>query len=194
VVSVILITGFKPFSIFKRNPSGEIAELIDGSYFRGKEVIGRSFEMSRKAVIEEYIPELEKKYDPILNLSVSPGLNAVSLEKIAINWSEIHTDEELVPPSSGFIVNDAPDGIFSRIPLMDILESLRSSRIPSRISYSAGAGIGNMISFYSLFLTRSKAGLIQFPVDISDALDGKYPSMGIDLMIKSVEIAIQKTI
>ncbi|MCL4450792.1 MAG: pyroglutamyl-peptidase I [Candidatus Thermoplasmatota archaeon] len=194
MVPIILITGFKPYSVFKRNPSGEIAELLNGSYFKGMEVVGLSLDVKHSVIEEGFKKELEKGYDIIISTGLSPGRNVIGIEKIAVNWQGDCRDEEGSTPKPGKIIEEAPDGIFSRLPVEDIVHSLRSSKIPSEISFTAGTFLCNKIFFYSLYYSSAKAGFIHFPVDSESSVDGRYPTMAIDFMIKSVEIAIQKTI
>lgn len=194
MVSIILVTGFRPYSRFKKNPSGEIAELLDGSYFKGREVTGMALEVKHSAIETDYLRELKKGYEIIINTGLSPGRNAIGLEKIAVNWQGEMKDEDGVSRKPGKIVSKAPDGIFSRLPIENILHSLRSAKIPSEVSYSAGTFVCNKIFFYSLYNSSAKAGFIHFPLESESSIDGKYPTMVIDNMIKSVEIAIQQTI
>ena len=192
MVRIILVTGFKPYSGFKRNPSGEIAELLDGSYFRGREVKGISLEVKHSVIEVDYLKELKKGYEAIINTGLAPGSNAVRLEKIAINWQGNTKDEDGESKEPGNILDKAPDGLFSRLPVEKIVHSLRSAKIPSEVSYSAGTFICNKIFFYSLHYTKARAGFIHFPLESESSIDGKYPTMSIDSMIKSVEIAIQQ--
>ncbi|MEM0135163.1 MAG: hypothetical protein QXU18_08075 [Thermoplasmatales archaeon] len=194
MVPIILITGFKPYSVFKRNPSGEIADLLNGSYFNGREVVGLTLEVKHSELEKKFLQELEKGYDIIISSGLSPGRNAISIEKIAVNWQEDIKDEGGESRGGGKILKVAPDGIFSRLPVEAIFHSLRSAKIPSVISYSAGTFLCNKIFFLSLYYSKAKAGFIHFPLDSDSSLDGKYPTMTIDNMIKSMEIAIQKTI
>ncbi|MGC8562041.1 MAG: hypothetical protein ACP5UZ_05610 [Thermoplasmata archaeon] len=194
MVPIILVTGFKPYSIFKRNPSGEIAELLNGSYFKGIEVVGLALEVKHSEIEKRFRQELERGYDIIINTGLSPGRSVIGIEKIAVNWQGDSKDEEGKLSKPGRIIEEAPDGMFSRLPVEDILHSLRSSKIPSEISFSAGTFLCNKIFFYSLYYSSARAGFIHFPVDSESSLDGKYPTMIIDFMIKSVEMAIQKTI
>jgi pyroglutamyl-peptidase len=194
VVLIILVTGFRPYSVFKRNPSGEIAELLDGSYFSGNEVVGLSLEVKHSYLRKQYLQQIKKGYDVIINTCLSPGRNAITIEKMAINWQDDIRDEEGIAPRVGKIVEDGPDCLPSRIPAEGILEALRSNKIPSEISFTAGAFVCNKILYYSLYFTKSRAGLIHFPLETESSLDGRYPTMNIDHMIRSVEIAIQKTI
>jgi len=194
VVSIILVTGFRPYSVFKRNPSGEIAELLDGSYFRGNEVVGISLEFKHSYLRKQYMQQIKKGYDIIINTCLSPGRNAIAIERMALNWQNDTIDEEGIAPKEGKIVEDGPDCLPSRIPVGEIVQTLRSSKIPSEISPTGGTFICNKVLYYSLYFTKSKAGLIHFPLDTEGSLNGRYPTMNIDLMIRSVEIAIQKTI
>ena len=103
-------------------------------------------------------------------------------------------DEDGLSARVGRIVKDAPDGLFSRLQTDEILHSLRSAKIPSELSFSAGTFVCNKIFYYSLYYTKAKAGFIHFPLDSESSLDGRYPTMSIDNMIKSIEMVIQKTI
>lgn len=194
MVSVILLTGFKPYSTFKRNSSGEIAELLDGSYFKGKEVKGISLDVKHSSIRRIYSEELKKRYDLIVNTGLTPGKNVVSLEKIAINWQDDSKDEEGISPKTGKIVPDGPDGLFARIPVEEVVHKLRSAKIPSQVSFSPGISLCNKIFYYSLYYSKAKSGFINFPLEDGSSLDGKYPTMVIDKMIRAVELSIQKMI
>jgi pyroglutamyl-peptidase len=194
VVPIILVTGFKQYSNFKRNPSGEIAELLDGSYFRGKEVVGMALEAKHSVLEKEYLREVKKGYEVIVNTGLSPGRRVIGVEKVAVNWQSDEKDEDGVSSKAGSILREGPDGLFSRLPVEDILHSLRSAKIPSEISFSAGIFLSNKIFFLSLYYSKGKAGFVNFPAEAESSLDGKYPTMNIESMIKSLEITIQKTI
>lgn len=154
-----------------------------------------NLKMTRKEIYSSYLNEIMKEYDCIINTSIFPGRTSVSLEKIAVNWSEDSVDGEYGVLGNGRkIAEKGPDTILSRIPLEEILHSLRSIKIPSQISLSAGTSFQNEIFYLSLYHSKSKAGLINFPLETSSALQGEYPSMTIDLMIRSVEAVIQKII
>ncbi len=194
MVSIILVTGYKPYSKFKRNSSGEIAELLDGSYFKGREVVGIAYDFKHSEIEKRYLQELKKGYEIIINTGMSPGSSSIGIGKVAINWQDPMKDEDGTSATQGRIVDKAPDGMFSRLPVAQILQAFRSSKLPSHVSYGASTSLNNKTFFYSLYFSKAKAGLIQFPIDSESSLDGKYPTMLIDNMIKSVEIAIQKTI
>lgn len=188
------MTGFKPYSVFKRNPSGEIAQLLDGSYFKGNEVVGLSLDVSHSYLRTQYPEVLKNGYDVIINTSLSPGNSSIDIVRVAVNWQDEISDVDGVSPKSGKIVSRGPEGIISRLPIDDIIHALRSARIPSKISLDSGSFISNKIFYYSLYLTKVRTGLIQLPMDSESSLDGKFPTMNIDNMIRSVEVSIQKTI
>lgn len=167
---------------------------MDGFHFKGNEVVGLSLEVTHSSIGGHYLDEIRKGYDIIMNLGISPGINSVLLERIAVNWQDDRKDEEGISSGSGRIVKDGPDGLFTRLPVEAITHSLRSVKIPCDISFSAGTFLGNKIFYYSLYYTKSRAGLIHFPLETESSLEGEYPTMNIEHMIKSVELAIQKTI
>lgn len=191
---MILITGFKPFSIFKKNPSGEVAALLDGMYFKGQETRGIELDVTHKAVNGEYLKILEDKYSLIINTGLAAGRNYISVEVIAVNWQSAEKDESNFSPEEGKIVNNGPDGIFSRIPVKDVLHSIRSEKIPSRLSFSAGVYLCNKIFYYSLYYSDALAGFLHFPATAEISLSGEYPSMEIEKMIRAVELTIERSI
>ncbi|MEM0073314.1 MAG: hypothetical protein QW078_03110 [Thermoplasmatales archaeon] len=194
MVRIILITGFAPYSNFKRNPSGEIAELLDGTYIKGEELKGIKLEVKNSEIEGKYLDQLKEKYSLIVNTGLAPSNRSISLEKIAINWQTDIKDEEGISPSTGKIDEKAPDAIFARMDVEKIIHSLRSAGIPSEISYFAGTFLCNKIFFMTLYKTDYPAGFIHLPLTPDASLDGKYPTMDMELMIKAVEIVIQKVI
>ncbi len=153
-----------------------------------------NLEVKHSDLDKEYLEEIKKDYDAIINTGISPGRNAISVEKIALNWQDDMKDEDGLSARVGRIVKDAPDGLFSRLQTEEILHSLRSAKIPSELSFLAGTFVCNKIFYYSLYYTKAKAGFIHFPLDSESSFDGRYPTMSIDNMIKSIEMVIQKTI
>ncbi|MGC8644711.1 MAG: pyroglutamyl-peptidase I [Thermoplasmata archaeon] len=194
MVRIILITGFGPFSTYKRNPSGEIAELLDGTYFKGEEVRGLKLEVKHSEIRAKYLKEIERDYSLIINTGLAPGARSVNVEKVALNWQSDTRDEEGISPSPGRIVEEGPDAIFSRINVEETVHSLRSAGIPSEISYFAGTFLCNKIFFHTLYFTKSAAGFIHFPLTPEASVDGKFPTMEIEHMIKAVETAILKNL
>ncbi len=191
---MILLTGFKPFSTFKKNPSGEIAKLLDGSYFKGEEVRGIEIEVTHEA-IRNYIEEIGRnEYSLIINTGLAAGRSYISVEVIAVNWQSSEKDENDFAPADGKIVENGPDGIFSSIPFLEVLHSLRSAKIPSKLSFTAGTFLCNKIFYSSLYYSKAKVGFIHLPATDDISVAGEYPILEIEKMIKSVELTIQKTI
>ncbi|MEM0127949.1 MAG: hypothetical protein QXO03_02530, partial [Thermoplasmatales archaeon] len=167
-----MITGFTPFSVYKKNPSGEIAELLDGSYFKGEEVRGIKLEVKNSEIRGRYLKELEVKYSLIVNTGLAPASKSISVEKVALNWQTDIKDEEGIAPSTGRIEEAGPDAIFARIDVERLVHSLRSSGIPSEISYFAGTFLCNKIFFTTLRRTSAPAGFIHFPLTPDSSIDG----------------------
>ncbi len=190
---MILLTGFKPFSSFKKNPSGEIAKLLDGAYFKGEEVRGIELGVTHRE-LDDYVKMLNENYSLILNTGLAAGRSYISVEVIAVNWQGSEMDEEKFSAKEGKIIENGPDGIFARIPFKEIVHTLRSDRIPSKLSFTAGTFLCNKIFYLSLLNSSSKAGFLHFPATDEISINGEYPSMNIEKMIKSVELTIEKTI
>jgi pyroglutamyl-peptidase len=139
-----------------------------------------------KEEIEGYI----RKYRPaaVISTGVSSEGACIKLERVAINITTATgpSKEERLPKGEP-IREGGPVGYFSTLPLWELFEGLKKTKIPALISNSAGTFGCNLIFYLLMDYLDSKglnipAGFIHVPRLPEQALDGKNPSMTLDLM------------
>jgi len=193
----VVIFGYEPFLEFKENPSGLIAKSLDGREIAGHRVKGLTLpvEYSR---LEELIVAALNREKPVLalGLGLAAGRNAVTPEKIAINYK--HATE---PDNTGKIVLaekiDAaqPDGLFANFPVEGLVEELNHRGVPSSLSLSAGAYLCNNAMFLIVREARRagfSGGFIHIPCHAEYVAREKknLPSLPLSTIEKGVEISI----
>lgn len=186
---VVLVTGFEPFGDNTVNPSMMIAERLNGTYIGDKKIYGislpviyfKSAEIVRKKM-DELSPEI------VICLGLDNSSNSIKVEKIA--WNLIAS---LQPDNEGKIILFrpialAPIFLFSNIPVMKIVEEIRTSNISVHPSFFAGTFICNEVFYETLLYGKEKAkiGFIHVPNIPSQNPNG----MELDKMVEAVKIAI----
>ncbi|AHC51966.1 pyrrolidone-carboxylate peptidase [Sulfolobus acidocaldarius SUSAZ] len=88
------------------------------------------------------------------------------------------------------------DGIFSNLPVEELVEYLKSKNVPSEISLTAGSYICNMTMFLILREAKrigTKGGFIHIPCHERCAIESKrdMPFMSLDKIKEAVNLAIE---
>ncbi|MCC5025228.1 MAG: hypothetical protein J6386_21685 [Candidatus Synoicihabitans palmerolidicus] len=103
---VVLVTGFEPFGGQDRNPSGNIAELLDTQCIEGRTIVGQvlpvEFERSHRRLshlVRKLAPEL------VICLGVAGNRLVISLERVAVNL-----DDARIVDNAGKQPTDQPIG------------------------------------------------------------------------------------
>ena len=188
----ILITGFEPFGGETINPSWEavksLPEEING-YSLTKlllpVVFGEAASLALKTA-EKITPHF------ILCIGQAGGRAEVTPELVSINLRHASIpDNKGNQPKDEGVKSGAPAAYFSTIPVRKISDTINSSGIPSKVSYSAGAYVCNdllytLLSHYENSDTR--VGFIHIPYSKEQ---GKTPSMEMRDIIKALTVAIE---
>jgi pyroglutamyl-peptidase len=191
----ILLTGFEPFHTATANATKEIVLALQAENIQGltTAVLPVEFGKSWK-VLEALINE--QKPDYVIALGQAEGRSQITPEQIAINL-----DDARIPDNAGNqplnkrIIVDGDDGLFTTLPVLEIVELLRKSNIPAAISFSAGTYVCNHL-FYSLQSysksTSIKSGFIHIPLmDSQEAEFPGLPTMPLESMIKGIKAIIE---
>jgi pyroglutamyl-peptidase len=191
------VTGFEPFGGYLENPSGEIAQALDGTTLDGATVRGRVLPVSRvraPAVLAQLLDELDPAL--VLLLGVAPGRAALTIERVAVNVldfpiadndGEVHVDEP--------VFEDGPAAYFSTLPIRTIAEAWKDAGIPGHVSDTAGAFLCNEIFYTARHLTSDRgtpAGFLHLPQVATEAARRPEPvaSMPLAAMIDGVRVAL----
>jgi len=193
--TIVIVTGFEPFSIYDINPSQLIAEELDGQYIEGAEIIGIVLPVDFDASVEN-ITKVIGNHTPqvLISTGLSPRAKKINVEKFGINIKMYPRNEK-----KWFIPRRLdPFGPFIRISSLDtkeIASELNNAGITSRQSYYAGFYICNAVLYGSLgFIDEkdlsTKAGFIHVPLLSSQDPKG----MELETMVEAVKIAIRTSL
>ena len=163
----LLITGFEPFDGQSVNPSWEAVALLP-------ERIG-AWQLTKLRIPVEYrnAPELILKKardlepDAIISVGQAGGRGAVTPEVIGINLREASISDNAGLLCKGELISpEGSDGIFSTLPVREMVEAIGAKGIAAKLSYSAGAYVCNDV-LYSLLLhyrgSDVRVGFIHVP-------------------------------
>ncbi len=179
----VLITCFDPFGGGTTNSSMEVMALLPESIDNIQiikeqlpTVYDRSVERMR-GLIAKHQP------DAIVMLGQAEGRTELSVERIGINLDEASLpDNEGVLRTGQSIVEGAPDGYFSTLPIKTMVETCKQSGIPAAISPSAGTFVCNHILFSTLHMLKLQnldipAGFVHIPATPAQAAAKRGASM-----------------
>ena len=189
----ILISGFDPFGGEKINPSFEAVKLLPDTIGKCELIkIELPTVFSRAAeIMSEKIEEIRP--DAVICVGQAGGRRGITPEVIGINLREASiTDNAGNMPKNESIRADAPDGIFSTLPIREMVEAIKAEGLPASLSFSAGAFVCNDL-LYSLLHqfkdTNIKIGFIHVPFLPEQAKEG-VPSMGLADIVRGLRAAI----
>lgn len=197
IMKKILLTGFEGFLTYETNPSEEIVNSLNGRTINNYQVIGKVLPVSFSEagdLILNYI----KSYQPsiVVSLGIAAKRSKVTPERIAININEGAKDNRGYQPKGEKIIENAPDGLFSTLPIKDIVEELHRNKLPAEISNTAGTYLCNHVMYQSLHYIRKKdlsikSGFIHLPLSHELAIETKTsPSWSLEDLKKAVEISL----
>ncbi|MBH0230819.1 pyroglutamyl-peptidase I [Halobacillus yeomjeoni] len=194
----LLLTGFEPFLNFSINPTIPIVNEMDGKAVGKYTVVGKilpvDFETAGGDLVG-YIKELQP--DAVISLGLAAGRHKMTPERIAINCDEGEADNEGKVPSGEKIHPDGPDGIFSTLPIKDIVKKLNEAGFPAEISNSAGTYLCNHIMYQGLYHLQSQNeeipfGFVHIPASHGLAVQHKeLPSWSQDDLTEAVKVMIE---
>ncbi|KHD87199.1 MAG: hypothetical protein OM95_15560 [Bdellovibrio sp. ArHS] len=149
-MSKILITGFRPFLGEKVNPSEILLEWLKKDFAHLTETL--LLPVSFSEAPQQLQSHLQKNsYAAILMLGQAGGRSKVSLERVALNWTETeHPDEDGFKPSRGVIQQGSESALFTALPVSEWKEDLLQKNLPVEISLSAGGYVCNYTYYHTL--------------------------------------------
>ena len=191
---MILITGFEPFDSAAVNPSREAVKLLPDT------INNEKIEKLQLPVVFGEAAEkvLESIKDETPTAIIMTGV-ASGRDKITPEVSAIHSADERIPDNAGNvpkwerIIDDAPDGLFSTLPVKRITEAMEAAGFKAGLSYSAGTYVCNDTFFRVCHHMRNTApnvpcGLIHVPNP--KGMD-KGTDMTVEDFAKALEICIK---
>ena len=189
--TVVLVTGFGPFSVYDINPSELIAKELDGDTIENATVIGIILPVDFTESVEVATQAIET-YDPdiVISLGLAAPAGWIRVEKVGLNLRRKNVSGKIIytrlDPCGPLIR-------LSSIPTFFISRDIRRAWIPARQSFRAGIYICNALLYGTLGYIKEnnlpiKMGFIHVPL-----LKSQDPKKGMDLedMVEATRIAIQ---
>lgn len=187
----VLITGFMPFGGQSVNPSWEAVSALDstiGNHRLEKLLLPVEYGEAARRVLEK---ARELSPQAILCVGQAGGRDAVTPEVIGINLREASIpDNAGAAPEGTPIVPQGPDGIFSTLPVREMVAAIRAKGIPARLSYSAGAYVCNDLMYTLLNRFRGtdiRVGFVHVPYIPSQGT----PSLPLEQLTQALTAAIE---
>ncbi|WP_027963618.1 pyroglutamyl-peptidase I [Halalkalibacillus halophilus] len=166
----LLLTSFEPFLDFKVNPTMEISKALDGQVFGEYKVVSRTLSVDFSSSGKELLQAIDQeKPDAIISLGLAGGRNRITPERIAVNCNDGGAaDNTGYIPGGEKIEENGPDGIFSSLPIRDMVTKLKEAGFPAAISDSAGTYLCNNVMYQGLTYAKSQSpeipsGFIHIP-------------------------------
>ena len=190
----LLISGFDPFGGEVINPSYEAVKLLPdmiGEYELTKIELPTVFGRAAKIMIEK-IEEIRP--DAVICVGQAGGRRGITPEVIGINLREAKiADNAGNMPQNEPVREGAPDGLFSTLPVREMVEAIKNEGLPASLSFSAGAFVCNDLLYSLLYEFKDsniKIGFIHVPFLPEQAKDG-VPSMTLSEIVRGLSAAIE---
>lgn len=147
----ILVSGFAPFDGDAMNPSEELlgwletqkfgfdlaTVLLPVSFSHAHELLSRAIQTHRP--------------DAVVATGLAKNRNELTVERIGINWVDARIpDNDGLRLMAQVIDPVGADGIFTRLPLVDMVMASEAAGVPARISSSAGEYVCNHVLYQLL--------------------------------------------
>ncbi len=195
----MLITAFEPFASATCNPSWEAARAVAAEWTGEATVVAVRLpvEFDRATAALHQALDMHQP-DVVVALGVAEGRAAITPERIAIN-----VDDARIPDNGGArpvdarVVEGAPDGLFSTLPVKRIVQAVRASGIASELSASAGTFVCNHVFFWLQHALRhadARSGFIHVPASPDMRHDGTGPTMEQSTITAGIRIAVETTL
>ena len=198
--SVILVTGFEPFTPHKINPTDELARSFDGVRVGDAVVRGAVLPVHHADAASRVRALLEALHPAVvLHLGLAGGRARIALERVAVNVMDY-----AVPDNAGCQKSDepcvpaGPAAYVATLPLRAILARLTHTGIPAYLSDTAGTYLCNQTLYTTLHAVAAasappRVGFIHVPLlpSMVAASGLDQPSMDIAVMRRAVEIALE---
>ena len=180
---MILVTGFAPFDGAELNPSYEAVKGLNniselGKYIETLElpvVFGKAAEIliNRISVL---------KPSAVICVGLAEGRKEITPELIAVNFRNARIpDNEGNQPKYERIILQGQDGIFTRLPIREMLQRMQDAGIPANLSTSAGTYVCNEVMYRLLHDYNGIAGFIHVPSSLE---------LGGDMTIREITRAL----
>ena len=140
----LLLTGFGPFLKNEANPTEQIVNALHNQMVGSIKVEGIVLPVVFGDAAQQIIKQLETTtYDAVIMLGLAASRKEITPERIAINCRNGQNDNAGNVYHEVAIVEDGPDGIFTTLPIQQMVNVLKEKSWQATISNSAGTYVCN---------------------------------------------------
>ena len=187
---MILITGFEPFDNAELNPSREAVKLLPDMI--GNEKIEKlELPVVFSEAAEMIIKQIEcETPDAVIMTGVAAGRDKITPEVSAINLADARIpDNAGNAPKWERIVEDAPDGLFSTLPVRQMVKAMEDAGLKAGLSYSAGTYVCNDTFFRVCSYVRTHG--LDIPCGFIHVPNPKGMDKGSDMTVEDFARALE---
>lgn len=152
----LLLTGFEPFGGDRFNPSGALAESLDGAVIgENIRIVSAILPVSGPAAWQRMARKI-RRHQPrwIVAMGVS-GRAEVSVESTAWNVADYRMPDNCgLQPVGLRILKRGPERLLSGLPVAEIATARGKTEIPLKVSTDPGRFVCNWLYYRLLHLTR----------------------------------------
>ena len=158
----VLVTAFEPFGGGAHNPSAAVLERLRERTGLYRLLLPVSFERAASE-LKEVLCRLAP--DRVILTGLAGGRDAVCLEACALNVKDARIpDNDGEMPSGERLAGDGQNALFSALDLKRLLDRVRQTGVPARISYHAGTFVCNS-TYYALLRETGNGLFVHLPDD-----------------------------
>lgn len=192
----MLLTAFEPFASADRNSSWEAARTVAEEWAGDATVVAVCLPVEFEGATVAITRALDThRPDVVLALGVAEGRTAITPERIAINVDDARiADNGGARPVDIPVVEGAPDGLFSTLPVKAIVQAIRDAGIAAELSASAGTYVCNHVFFalqHALRDASARSGFIHVPASPDMRQADVGPTMEQTAITAGVRIAVE---
>ncbi|CAE8581307.1 unnamed protein product [Polarella glacialis] len=86
----VLLTGYNPWGNFTENPSGEVADVLNGTTVSGLPIVAYRLDVSEAGVLAAEELVASRDWDAIVHLGFEDSAKGLKLETMALNQRALH--------------------------------------------------------------------------------------------------------
>lgn len=195
-MKTLLITGFEPFGGDNVNPALEAVKRLENYQLDGAKIVTCSVPVALQRSID-VVAKTIKTHQPdyVMTIGQAAGRTAITPERVAINIDDYRIpDNDGNQPIDKKIVVNGPDAYFSTLPIKAMVKAIQDKGIPAQVSNTAGTYVCNHLFYgvqHYLRETNINHGFVHIPLMTGQCIDGKQPTMSLDLIVEGLAAAAQ---
>lgn len=207
----VLVTGFEPFNGESINPSWQVAQRISADRINAQladadadagvrqiSIVPLQIPTVFTQAVQSIIAKIHSvRPDVVLSLGQFGGASSLHVEYVGINMRVANiADNAGNAPQYEPCNEQGPNAYFATVPVVRIVEALRSKGIPAEVSYTAGTYVCNDVLYGVLDYAAEhqlalKSGFIHVPYMPEQVVARpSVSSMSLTMMVQGVETAI----